>query len=280
MEKVQTRKKAENQTHRNRAKEDKTSKNKNKKTKSKQNALLMPPHLQRKLLIHLVKLTDGYKPLVISKSATGKTAIISLDDQDPEVQELIAAKVRASWIPFLHSLFRKGTQIPAFRLYSTDTTINFVTTVSYTTVLQINMSLFLNFSSLAVVFDEYRIISGEVEYRGNRYYMDPTGSLMGIAAAVIDYDDTTALATFDGALQYDTRKIFAVTSHSFRDYPVRWPLMFDPLPDQDWITTATNNQTFATWKPYFPITYVDGSASLGALGSVQAWVDVQFRNMD
>jgi hypothetical protein len=177
-------------------------------------------------------------------------------------------------IPYRLPFFMKGTQVPTMRLYFTDTDIVLVTATAYTTVFSAMASNLLNFSSFQAIFDEFRPITGELEYLPNAGAVVVTPNL-GIA--VIDYVTNGALANTTAGQAYDAKQWFhpTVTPASPKVGKVVWRLLFEPLPDQEWLTTAAPGSTtpFAYWKPFIQ------APGLGQTsGKLTGWMDIQFRN--
>lgn len=178
-------------------------------------------------------------------------------------------------IPFDWSSFKKGGQYPTIRLYVTTVPINLASATNYSTVFNLTFAGLLNNSDLAAVFSEYRVIRGMLEL-----YPSVTQPVSGsidpsnVAIAVIDYIDTSALASFDGGVAYDTKKFFStnMTQTQLAMKPVRWPLEFEPLPDQEWVDTSSS-VVFCSWKPFI----AHSIASTPTVGLLTGWVDVQFR---
>lgn len=185
-------------------------------------------------------------------------------------------------IPFNISSFMKGTQYPTLRLYQQRVLINTTAATVVNSVIQATAASFLNFADLANIFDEYRPIRGEL-YVYNMYHNFQPNAAIGSPAApavgVIDYNDTTALASYDAGLSYDTHRIFVVypTVITSPPKPNRWPLRFEELPDQEWIPTSTDTTAFASLK-----LYADGTDIFNASRVLMTtgWMDFQFRGQD
>jgi len=186
-------------------------------------------------------------------------------------------------IPYGSSLFIKGTQTPVLRLPLTLQAVTTTASTLYILVVAISASSFLNFSDLALVFSEYRVIRGELEYHAVTFIGNTTAGYVtnSFGVAVIDYVDQTVLASLDAGNAFDTKKFFGLNSYpgafvTNGDTAATWPLQFERLPDEEWITTATTNTKFAFWKPYFPGASI---VATGTAGYLAGWMDFQFRGM-
>jgi len=235
-------------------------------------ALIDSMTLQRKLSKFIFDLKK-------SKVDIGKLS--SLLVVDPELR---GVEITAKDIPFDIANFFKGTQNPAFRLYIGISNVTLVTSTIYTTVFVIEGSSLGNFTDFAAIFDEYRVIVGEVWYLHKGCDMTTNAGTArvgsGHGCAVIDYDESTALASDAAAALFDTRKFvnFVSNYHSHGDldrHKIVWPLKFEKLPDQEWIDTATGTTDFAYWKPYIVAAEVNVGGTYGVL---TGWVDVQYRS--
>jgi len=228
--------------------------------------------LQRKLSRLLFDLKKSKVPL--EKQA----ALLAVDPQ------LSGIQVTQKDIPFDIANFFKGTQNPAFRLYISITNIVLVTSSIYSTVFVIEGANLGNFSDFTAIFDEYRVIEGEVWYMQKGVDCTQTAGTArvgsGHGCAVIDYDDSTALASDSAAALYDTRKFlnFVANSVSVCDlekHKVVWPLKFEKLPDEEWTDSATSTTDFAYWKPYIVAAETNVGGTYGVL---TGYVDVQYRS--
>ncbi len=183
-------------------------------------------------------------------------------------------------IPFKWASFFKGTQAPTIRLYQMRGDVGDTNATANNFVLSIQASIFTNFSDLANVFDEYRPIRGEIffhcSYTGVAANPQQTRPTVG----VVDYDDATALASFDAGLSYDTKRIFdrVCFPHQAKSEDVSWPIKFDWVPDMEWLTTSTTNTAFATLKLYTNST--DVGSTVTSTGFFYGWVEFQFRGLD
>ncbi len=186
-------------------------------------------------------------------------------------------KKKGQKIPFIPAHFMSRTQFPTIRLYFSMTYVTPTAATNYSTVVTIDSTLLQNWSDLTNVFDEARWIGGEfMLFAGNPVAVGSAAPGNGIA--VIDYDDNTALTTANAANAYDTKKYFTITSlaASAKLTPQKWPIVIEPLPDQDWFDPATSSGPAFYWKPFIP------SAQLTTANtytfSYTGWMDVQFRN--
>jgi hypothetical protein len=178
-------------------------------------------------------------------------------------------------IPFWGARFAKGTQVPTFRLYVTPTNVTTDAGGATFTTVPINISALLNASDLINVFDEYRVVGGLLKYDADTGLT--ASRPVQFCFGLVDYGDTTALASFAEAAAYDTKKGFYSTPYVVDVKPktVSWPLKFSLLPDQEWIPTATTT-TVCTWKCYSRT----AAGATATLGFVHGYVDVQFRGSD
>ncbi len=185
-------------------------------------------------------------------------------------------------IPYLDPHFSKRTQIVETRLYMTPITISTTAATNYTTVQSISLGSFQGFANLVGTYGEYRPIRGEIYYSP---YMHKTGNqsgsgiLLPFGGAVIDYANSTAIASFAVLFKADTKKMFylwSVPEQQLKEPGCvqRWPIRLDMLPDQEWISNATTNTTFCHWKPYVPST---SDLTTAAVGYLWGWMDFQFR---
>jgi len=183
--------------------------------------------------------------------------------------------LKAGNIPFNWAKFLKGTQYPTLRLYLQSVDVTLVASTDHNTVRSLTAAALLNFANLAVVFDEYRFVDAEFEYFSTRI---TSGTSSIKALGVIDYVDSTALASIDAATAFDTKRWFNVPtqdlSYGAPAKSVKWRVALEPLPDQEWIAIGTTNIAVANWKPYI----VNGGTTAGICGHIEGWADVQFRN--
>jgi len=188
--------------------------------------------------------------------------------------------VLPSDIPFKWSSFFKGTQIPTIRLYLISSLVATSNGVAQTTTLQVSASQFSHFSDLAAVFDEYRPIGGDIEFVPNAGPLFTNAAThqanLQTSVGVIDYDNTTALASFDEGLEYDTKKkFFMCATPSKQLVSTSWRMQFEKLPDQQWVDCATNSTVFCTWKMY--ANAADIAFSNSRAFYLMGWMDIQFR---
>ncbi len=185
-------------------------------------------------------------------------------------------------IPFNWSEFFKGTQAPTLRLYMSRNVLAATTATNITQTYSMTAAQFQDFSDLAAVFDEYRPIGGEIYYVPGSWPVFTIGAThqanLETSIGVIDYDNATALASFNEGLEYDTKKWFnlvSATGETAEKTITRWPVQFERLPDQEWLDTATTSTAFAVFKMF-----TDGNDitfSNSRVGSFCGWMDFQFR---
>lgn len=185
-------------------------------------------------------------------------------------------------IPYLLPSFGKTTQYVEVRLYLTVQNITTATSTAYTSVLNIQASVFNNFTDFAGIFDEYRVIEGEIAYFPTTN-INPTTwtSGSGACVAAIDYGISTALGSTTAAVSHDNKRFFhLVNTTATKNNPsygqVKWPVKLEKLPDQDWLLASNSAQNFAYWKPYMA---ASDSPGAGVTGFLWGWMDFQFRGM-
>lgn len=186
------------------------------------------------------------------------------------------ATAKEAFIPFLLPSFMKGTQIVELRLPLTAYKITTANATAYNTVLSVTAAVFNNFTDCANLFDEYRIVRGELHYHAT---YSNTANNVGWGGATVDYSISAAFSSFDAMYSHDTRVIGSFTNYNSKDVGkvrFKWPLKFDPMPDQDWIPTTTSNTVFCYWKPYLLAATINASEDAGHL---LGWADFQFRGM-
>jgi hypothetical protein len=197
-----------------------------------------------------------------------KLDIEKFSSLDPGLQE--------RFIPYLLPKFMKKTQIVEIRLPITATKITLANGVSYTTTYSVSAGALNNFTDCANLFDEYRVVRGELRYHAT--YAN-TANNIAWGGAAIDYGVSAAFGSFDAMYSHDQAVIGSYTNYNAKDVGkarFRWPLQFEPMPDQDWIPTTTSNTVFAYWKPYLLGATINASEDAGHL---LGYVDVQFRGM-
>jgi len=194
--------------------------------------------------------------------------------------EAVRSRKGGGDIPYGYPEFFKGTQAPVFRLRIISSDITPTTATLYSTVQGVAAAGLINFTDLAGMWDEYRVLRGEIEYITQSGLNYTTGALTPSLSgfAVIDYANSAALGSRDAALAHDTRVSMSLCALPGDVAPrtYRWPLHFEPLPDQQWTSTATTSTNFAYWKPFFTAQQVV-IASGTVAGIWTGWVDVQVR---
>lgn len=185
-------------------------------------------------------------------------------------------------IPYGFSHFFKGGQNPVIRLKLAQNIISITLNTVYSTVFTINASVFTNWTEIAGVFDEYRVLRGELQYWA-ALQTAATGSLgsNGIGGAALDYTSSAAMASFDAMQSHDTARLFhwydsPGSQHKEGEPNQHWLMSFEPLPDESWIDTGTSNTAFCYWKPYLSSAQ---AAQTCSPGYVLGWMDFQFRGV-
>jgi len=169
-----------------------------------------------------------------------------------------------------------GTWMPKLKFHTTTTSIAGVTGV-LTSVMRLRASDLAYFNSLSGIFDEYRF-SGpvKVNYRAT-YEIASTGNIWPYAIGVIDFVDSTVLASIAGALFFDTEQIFllAMPRASEGSPIVTWKTKLIGQPDLVWLDTGVQSVDVAWFKTYNYLN-VTGSLTYGAA----EWVaEVEFRQL-
>ncbi len=265
----------------------KAAKNKKKKERKKKGQALKGQALSDSNLLQrrVVKLLFDLK-----KSRVPADKLQALLLVDPKLKSI---PVSRKDIPFDLANFFKGTQNPTFRLYIALTNITLPAAgggTPYNTVFVVEGAALGNFTDFGLIFDEYRVISGMIEYRRQNMVNNNKGSTgadtvnaVAKGIAVVDYDDSTPLAAMVDANLYDTKKFVNfmnvnVSEDCIEDNEhdvARWPLLFEKLPDQDWIDTSTGTTDFAYWKPVIDAGFLPSITAV--VGMISGWVDVQYR---
>lgn len=185
-------------------------------------------------------------------------------------------------IPYLLPTFDKKTQYLEIRLFFGPLTLSTVAATAYNTVQAIQASIFTNFTDMASVFDEYRIVKGSVNYCPTTHLM-PTawGASTGFAVAAIDYANSGVFSAQAAAQSHDSKKYFYSVAVPYQKHNqgygvAKWDILPEKLPDQDWIITSTATTVFAYWKPYME---ADNSPGTGENGHLFGWMDFQFRGL-
>jgi hypothetical protein len=213
------------------------------------------------------------KPMRIKVSqvvahVSAKRDIEKFSSIDPGMKERV--------IPYLLPSFMKKTQIVELRLPITAYKISLTNATNYTTVYSLTASALNNFTDCASLFDEYRVVKGELEYHPT--YANAANNV-GWGGAAIDYSISAAFGSFDAMYSHDQAIMGHYTNYNSRDVGkarFKWPLLFEPMPDQDWLGTITNGQAFAYWKPFLLAATITATEDAGHL---LGWVDCQFRGM-
>lgn len=195
-----------------------------------------------------------------------------------DLQSLKANRKRD--IPWLESAFGKGTAIPVLALPMVQNNITVVAATQLLYAAPIEFDVFTDYADLQLIFDEYRPLHGHVEYHANQAAWNIATDtelflLSVIGVASIDYDDATAPPSRSSVVGYDTRKFFqALLFSGIVENIPRWPILFDWLPDTEWLTTATANVAFAAWKMELSASH---NASSSVIGELHGRMSFQFR---
>lgn len=95
-----------------------------------------------------------------------------------------------------------------------------------------------DWSSLAAVYDEYRVLSMTVKWLPVNRYNQPTNVIVGTGVSAIDRDDVTSITTEAAMLEYGSAMI-----HNLAD-PWTRTVKMAGIEDALWVTTATPKPTF------------------------------------
>lgn len=168
-----------------------------------------------------------------------------------------------------------GTQQPIFTFRTGVTTLTSSGT-NLTQVVAMDVTGVTAWSSLANIFDEYRVRRAVLKMMP--LYAGYGASATTIAAmpiiVVVDYDDATALSSISNALQYDTSKVvhFGTANpkvmHSEHARP-------EGQPDLAWVTTASPTVPF--WFKFYSITTLIPSSQ--AVGYCYIEAEIEFRQV-
>ncbi len=135
-----------------------------------------------------------------------------------------------------------------------------------------------NWSSWAALFDEYRVHKAKLVILPLQCYV-PSAAATGTvnvsipAGVVVDYDDSTAIATTTAMMLYDTMKVvFLGRTDEVMTTKVALP---EGQPDMAWVTTTTPTVPF-WWKFY---QFTNPPANSMALAAMYLEVDIEFRQV-
>ncbi len=155
-----------------------------------------------------------------------------------------------------------GTQQPIIRCRTSFTTLT-TSGTNLTQVVAMDVTGVTAWSSLANLFDEYRVRRATLHIQP--LYQSYGASATALAAlpiiVVVDYDDSTAIATLANAIQYDTYKILYLGTSNPKNLKSK-PALPEGIPDLTWVTTATPTVPF-WWKFWSLTTLVPSTAAVG-----------------
>lgn len=155
-----------------------------------------------------------------------------------------------------------GTQQPIIRCRTSFTTLT-TSGTNLTQVVAMDVTGITAWSSLANLFDEYRVRSATLHIQP--LYQSYGASATAIAAmpiiVVVDYDDATALASLANAIQYDTQKIIYFGTSNSKNMKAK-RAQPEGIPDLSWVTTATPTVPF-WWKFWSLTTLIPSTAAIG-----------------
>lgn len=168
-----------------------------------------------------------------------------------------------------------GTQQPTFRLRTGFTTLTTTATPNLVTVIGMDSSGITQWTGLAAIFDEYRILKAKLHVQPT--YQSFGASATAIAAmpviCVVDYDDATALSSLTNAIQYDTARTLYMGASNCKTHIVE--ARPEGQPDLAWVTTASPTIPFY-WKFWSVSTLIP--TSLG-MGYAYIEVEIEFRQV-
>jgi len=128
-------------------------------------------------------------------------------------------------------------------------------------------------SSWAVVFDEVKMIHGEMTYHGARYN-NSDGASYYVSVGAIDYDDASS-TTFTNLSEYDTREFFNINLFPGSQSHPTWKWHSQGQPDLAWITTADTSTIVCWWK----LGLITTLTSSVTYGTCQFYAYVRFRQV-
>jgi len=167
-----------------------------------------------------------------------------------------------------------GTWMPRVKFNGTTFSVTSVTGI-LATVVRLRPSELSYFTSFAGIFDEFRFEGPIVATYRPSYEIASTGDgAWSWAVGVIDFVDSSALASTAGALMFDTAKIFLLpmSRGSNRD-ETNWHTKLIGQPDLIWRDTGDTTTDVAWWKSYNYVS-ISGSHTYG----VVAWTTtIEFR---
>jgi hypothetical protein len=189
-------------------------------------------------------------------------------------------------IPYLLPSFMKKSQVMEIRLTANFTTVSTVSATDFAPSVTVQGNLFNNTTELSTVFDEYRVVRGELIYFPTTNYTSAGStwaSVTGFCVAAIDYANATVFSSISAAWASDNKQAFYLVNHignTLVTHPTKgsasWPLLFEELPDQFWIAAVTLNTAFCYWKCFSRAANVPGTGECGQLGG---WMDFQYRGL-
>ncbi len=182
--------------------------------------------------------------------------------------------VKMKWMKgHVRTLF--GTQQPILNVTTGVTTLTSSGT-NLTQVVAMDVSGVAAWSSLANLFDEYRVRRAQLHIQP--LYSGYGGTASTLAAmpiiVVVDYDDATAIASLTNAMQYDTKKILFLGSAMPTNLKSKLAQP-EGQPDMAWVTTATPVTPF--WWKFWSITNLIPSSA--AVGYCYITAEIEFRQM-
>ncbi len=168
-----------------------------------------------------------------------------------------------------------GTQQPIFKLRTSFTTLT-TSGANLTQVVAMDVTGLSPWSSFANIFDEYRVRKAVLHIV--QLYTGYGGTASTLAAmpiiVVVDYDDSSALASLANAIQYDTAKIVHFGSANPKVHNSKEAIP-EGQPDLAWVTTASPTVPF-WWKFWSLTTLVPSTA---AVGYCYIEAEVEFRQV-
>ncbi len=218
----------------------------------------------------------SHKPHRITRASFARS-FTSVLKQLKDVHKVPLSSLSSENLKFIRGHVRNflGTQQPVFTFRTGVTTLT-TSGTNLTQVVAMDVTGVTAWSSLANIFDEYRVRRAVLKmcpsYSG--YGATATSLAAMPIIVVVDYDDATALASLSNAMQYDTCKIvyFGSANPKVLLSEVAHP---EGQPDLAWVTTATPTVPF--WFKFWSITTLVPSTA--QVGSCFIEAEIEFRQV-
>lgn len=208
---------------------------------------------------------NNYKKMYIKKYRIDETLRKGL--KQLTVMKLLN-KENGGEIPFSPSMFFGGTQCPTIVMRSDQIAWQCVSTTMNQSVAT-QASLYSDYLNLTGIFDEYRFMKIKLEVIPTRYSVVTPDALV---YCIIDYTNATQLTSTSLALACDTCKKWQPNTIGDKKEFFQYAKI-QPLPDEDWYPTTTNNFNPCWFKFFSSFAFGNGEV----LGWVILEAEVQFR---